>query len=133
MRGKAHGIREGEYPPNVTFTPTGKPVKPEMIDERLACVDLIRDYRLEQLNRGTYRLQVLPDSERDMRGLRGAALDALVDVYGIHGDFEIDIILEDNVLMPKMTGLDRITRSVGWVHLKERSDGTNPANPPRRL
>ncbi|MCR4818033.1 MAG: hypothetical protein K5841_03640 [Fretibacterium sp.] len=93
---------------NVTFTPTGRPVMPETVDERFARVDLLRDYRLGQVGRGEYRVQVLPEPDRDIRGLRGSVLDALVDVYGMQGRFDIDIILEDSELMPKVT--DRLQR-----------------------
>ena len=100
--------------PNVTFTPTGKPVMPETVDERFASVALLRDYRLEQIGPGSYRLQVLPEPDRDIRGLRGAVLDALVDVYGMQGKFNIDIILEDSELMPEVTDrLERVRRVDG--------------------
>lgn len=93
---------------NVTFTPTGKPVTPETVDERFARVGLLRDYRLEQVGSGAYRVLVLPEPGRDIRGLRGAVLDALVDVYGMQGKFDIDVILEDSDLMPEVT--DRLRR-----------------------
>ena len=99
---------------NVTFTPTGKPVTPETVDERFASVALLRDYRLEQLRQGAYRVQALPEPDRDIRGLRGAVLDALVDVYGMQGKFDIDIILEDSELMPEVTDkIERIRRVDG--------------------
>ena len=87
---------------NITFAPTGKPVMTDTIDDRLARVDFLLDYRLKQLNRGAYRIQVIPEPDRDLRGLRGAVLDALVDVYGMQGDFDIDVILEDSELFPKV-------------------------------
>ena len=102
---------------NVTFTPTGKPVMPETVDERFASVGLLRDYRLEQLGHGAYRVQALPEPNRDIRGLNGAVLDALVDVYGMQGKFDIDIILEDSELMPQVTDkLKRIRRSAECAH-----------------
>ena len=94
--------------PNVTFTSTGKPVMPETVDERFARVGLLCDYRLEQVGSSSYRVQVLPEQGKDLRGLRGAVLDALVDIYGMQGDFDIDIILEDGELMPKVP--DRLKR-----------------------
>ena len=103
--------------PNVTFTPTGKPVMPQTVDERFASIDLLRDYRLEQVGHGAYRVQALPKPDRDIRGLRGAVLDALVDVYGMQGEFDIDIILEDSELMPEVPDrLRRIRRVDGCVH-----------------
>ena len=93
---------------NVTFTPTGKPVVPGTVDERFASVGLLRDYRLEQVGHGVYRVQALPEPNKDIRGLRGAVLDALVDVYGMQGKFDIDIILEDSELMPQVP--DRLKR-----------------------
>ena len=118
MRMGIHCSRENEAAysnaPNVTFTPTGKPVMPETVDERIANVGLLRDYRLEQIGTGSYRLQVLPEPDRDTRGLRGAVLDALVDLYGMQGKFDIDIILEDSELMPQVPDrLDRIRRVDG--------------------
>ena len=102
---------------NVTFTPTGKPVMPETVDERFVNIDLLRDYRLEQVGHGAYRVQALPEPDRDIRGLRGAVLDALVDVYGMQGEFDIDIILEDSELMPQVPDrLRRIRRVDGCVH-----------------
>ena len=99
---------------NVTFTPTGTPVMPETVDERLASVVLLRDYRLEQVRQGAYRVQALPEPDRDIRGLRGAVLDALVDVYGMQGKFDIDIILEDSELMPQVPDrLERVRRVDG--------------------
>ena len=96
---------------NITFTPTGKPVMPDAIDDRLARVDFLLDYRLEQLDKGSYRIQVIPEPDRDLRGLRGAVLDALVDVYGMQGDFNIDVILEDSELLPKVpSSVARIRR-----------------------
>ena len=102
---------------NVTFTPTGKPVMPETVDERFANVGILRDYRLEQVGHGAYRLQALPEPKKDIRGLRGAVLDALVDVYGMQGKFEIDIIIEDSKLMPEVKDrFKRIRRGDGCVH-----------------
>ena len=103
--------------PNVTFTPTGKPVIPETVNKRFVSVDLLRDYRLEQIGRDSYRVQALPEPGRDIQCLRGAVLDALVDIYGMQGNFDIDVILEDSELMPKVPDrLDRIRRTVGCAH-----------------
>ena len=38
--------------------------------------------------------------KQDLRCLKGSILDALVDTYGIKGHFEIDIITEDEKLLP---------------------------------
>ncbi|MCR5347396.1 MAG: hypothetical protein K6E38_06420 [Fretibacterium sp.] len=94
--------------PNVTFTPAGTPVAPETADGRIVRAGLLRDYRLEQVGQGAYRIQVLPEPDRDIRGLRGAVLDALVDIYGMQGNFDIDIILEDSELLPRVP--DRLKR-----------------------
>ena len=111
--GKAN---DAKYAFNVTFTPTGKPVMPATVDERVAGVGLLRDYRLEQLGPGSYRLQALPEPGGDIRGLRGAVLDALVDLYGMRGEFAIDLILEDGELMPEVPDrLNRIRRADGWA------------------
>ena len=33
-------------------------------------------------------------------GLKGSVLDALVDIYGMNAEYDIDIILEDEELLP---------------------------------
>ena len=99
---------------NITFTSTGHPVMPEAVDDRLTRIDFLRDYRLEQTANDSYRIQALPEPDRDFWCLRSALLDALVDVYGMQGNFDIDVILEDDELMPKVPDrLKRIRRAVG--------------------
>ncbi|MBR0074760.1 MAG: hypothetical protein IJP96_03295 [Synergistaceae bacterium] len=86
----------------ITYTLGGKEVNEAKIDERLSGVSYLKDYRLEQLNKNSYRIMILPEKNCDLRGLKGSVLDALVDVYGIKGNFEIDIITEDEELMPSV-------------------------------
>ena len=44
---------------------------------------------------------ILPETNADTRGIKGAVLDACVDIYGIKGRFDIDIIADDNELLPQ--------------------------------
>ncbi len=86
----------------ITFTIGGKPVKEKDFAKRLLSVACIKDYRLEQLDKISYRIMILPTADCDFRTLKGAVLDALVDVYGIKGHFDIDIITEDEEFLPTM-------------------------------
>ena len=84
----------------ITYTIGHKPVQEEKIAKRLSSVAYLKDYRLEQLGVDSYRILILPDKDQNIRALKGSVLDALVDVYGIKGQFDIDIITEDEELLP---------------------------------
>ena len=84
----------------ITFTPTGRKVSEETLTQRVMCIREVQDFRLEQSDRNTYRIRVLPVPDADLRGLNGSVLDALVDVYGLKGVYSIDIITEDEALLP---------------------------------
>lgn len=84
----------------ITYTLNNKTVSEEVLNTRLLQVAFVKDYRLEQLSADSYRIMVLPDTNHDLRCLKGAILDALVDIYGIKGRFEIDIVTEDEILLP---------------------------------
>ena len=62
----------------------------------------VDDFRLEQLSMNLYRVIILPKKNADLRGIKGSVLDALVDVYGMRANYEIDINTYDNELTPKV-------------------------------
>ena len=84
----------------ITFTPTCREVLEDTITKRVMLIREVKDFRLEQTDRSSYRIQVLPVQASDLRGLKGSVLDALVDVYGMKADYDIDIITEDEALLP---------------------------------
>ena len=86
---------------STTFTPTGREVSESSLSERVMKIREVRAFRLEQTGRNTYRIQVLPEKNSDLRGLKGSVLDALVDIYGMKANYDIDIILEDEELLPE--------------------------------
>lgn len=87
----------------ITFTPTGHEVSEQELTQRVMSVREVQDFRLEQLAANSYRIQLLPQKEADIRGLKGSVLDALVDIYGMRAEYDIDIITEDEALMPEAT------------------------------
>ena len=60
----------------------------------------VKDFRLTQTGINAYRIRVLPENDADIRGLKGSVLDALVDVYGMRADYDIDITSDDSELSP---------------------------------
>ena len=93
----------------ITYTISGKPVTEKIFSERISTVANVKDYRLEQLGRASYRIMILPGDKKDTRSIKGSVLDSLVDIYGLKGRFEIDIITEDSALLPAVKNFsDRI-------------------------
>ncbi len=86
---------------STTFTPTEHKVNESSLSERVMKIREVKDFRLEQIGRNTYRIQVLPEKNAELRSLKGSVLDALVDIYGIKAEYDIDIILEDEELLPE--------------------------------
>ncbi|MBQ9903850.1 MAG: hypothetical protein IJM47_03585 [Synergistaceae bacterium] len=86
---------------SVTRTPTGHEVTEKELTERVMKIREVKDFRLVQTGQSSYRIQVLPKNDADVRGLKGAVLDALVDVYGMRADYDIDITFDDPVLLPE--------------------------------
>ena len=84
----------------ITRTPTGHEVSEEVLSARFALVREVKDFRLEQLDKNSYRVLILPEPDSDRRGLKGSVLDALVDVYGMKANYEIDINELDEELLP---------------------------------
>ena len=88
----------------ITFIIGGNPIKEKDFSQRLSSIAHVkdyRDYRIEQLSKNSYRIMILPETNADTRGIKGAVLDACVDIYGIKGRFDIDIISDDNELLPQ--------------------------------
>ena len=44
---------------------------------------------------------ILPEINADARGIKGSVLDTCVDIYGIKGRLDIDIIAYDDELLPQ--------------------------------
>lgn len=84
-----------------TFTPTGHEVSEETLTNRVMNIREVEDFRLEQTGTSSYRIRVLPKNDADLRGIRGSVLDALVDVYGMKADYDIDITSDDPEMLPK--------------------------------
>ena len=59
--------------------------------ERMRRVKEVKNFRLEQLDRDYFMIQVLPEPDSDLRGIKGSVLDALVDVFGIKAHYDINI------------------------------------------
>ena len=87
---------------SITRTPTGHEVDESILTARMNLVREVEDFRLEQLNTNSYRVIILPKKNADLRGIKGSVLDALVDVYGMKANYEIDINTYDDELTPKV-------------------------------
>lgn len=87
---------------SITKTPTGHEVDELILTARMNLVREVEDFRFEQLNTNSYRVIILPKKNADLRGIKGSVLDALVDVYGMRANYEIDINTYDNELTPKV-------------------------------
>ena len=72
----------------------------EAIAKRFKTVAFVKDYRLFKLDKNSYRILILPEPDGDRRSIKGSVLDALVDLFGIKRRYDIDIIEEDDALMP---------------------------------
>lgn len=84
-----------------TKTPTGHEVLESALTERVMKIREVKDFRLIQTGINAYRIRVLPENDADIRGLKGSVLDALVDMYGIRADYDIDITYDDSELSPE--------------------------------
>ena len=85
---------------SVTKTPTGHEVTESALTERVMKIREVEDFRLIQTGTNAYRIRILPKNGADIRGLKGSVLDALVDVYGMRADYDIDITYDDSELSP---------------------------------
>lgn len=86
---------------SLTRTPTGHEVTEAELTSRVMKIREVRDFRLVQTGKNDYRIRVLPENDADIRGLKGSILDALVDVYGMRAEYEIDITSDDSELWPE--------------------------------
>ena len=86
---------------SITRTPTGHEVSEESLTERVMKIRDVEDFRLIQTGINAYRILVLPKIGADIRGLKGSVLDALVDIYGMRADYDIDITGYDSELTPE--------------------------------
>ena len=75
-----------------TRTPNGHLITEKFLTERVMKISEVKDFRLEQLNKNSYRILILPHENSDRRGIKGSVLDALVDVYGMKANYDIKII-----------------------------------------
>ncbi len=87
---------------SITRTPTGHEVDESVLTERMKLVREVEDFRLEQLSTNSYRVLILPKKKADLRSIKGSVLDALVDVYGMKANYNIDIDTYDEELTPKV-------------------------------
>ena len=60
--------------------------------DRMRRVKEVKNFRLEQLDRDYFMIQVLPEPDCELRGIKGSVLDALVDVFGIKNFYDITIM-----------------------------------------
>ena len=86
---------------SATKTPTGHEVLESALTERVMKIREVKDFRLIQTGINAYRIRVLPKNDADIRGLKGSILDALVDVYGMRAEYDIDITRDDSELSPE--------------------------------
>ncbi len=84
----------------ITRTPTGYEVSESTLTERVMKIREVKDFRLTQTGINAYRIRVLPENDADIRGLKGSVLDALVDMYGMRAEYDIDITYDDSELSP---------------------------------
>jgi len=77
---------------NVTFAANGSLVTTKALDDRIACVSAVRDYRLEQRGYTDYLLEAALSPDADQKAARGELQDALADIYGGAGCFDIQIV-----------------------------------------
>ncbi len=97
--GRAEGMVadavEGRFR-NATFGVDGGLVTTKRLDDRLAAVEGLRDYRLEQRARSGYLLEGMLSPGRDRRAAREDLRGVLAGLYG--GGAELDIRVVDDIL-----------------------------------
>ena len=81
---------------NVTFGVDGGLVTTKRLDDALATIRALRDYRLEQRDRRSYLLQAMLSPGVDPAAVTGELHSALEKVYGESGLYEIQIM--DSIL-----------------------------------
>jgi len=93
---------------NVTFTTKGGLVTTKSLDDRIAEVCAVRDYRLEQRERTDYLLEAVLSPEADRKAAQEEIRAVLEKVYGNDGNFEIMIAAE---IFPGPAGKYRRTQT----------------------
>ncbi|MCL2884918.1 MAG: hypothetical protein FWF49_05480 [Oscillospiraceae bacterium] len=93
---------------NVTFTTGGGLVTTKALDDRMAAVDAVRDYRLEQIDLTHYLLEATLSPGADEKQARGALHAVLENVYGKNGAFDIRIVAD---ILPEPAGKYRRTQA----------------------
>ena len=74
---------------NASFSTSGQMVTTMALDNKLAAIEGIRDYHLEQNSRTRYELQLMIKGNAGI--IRDSSLHALESIYGHDGEFEIKI------------------------------------------
>ncbi|MDR0509400.1 MAG: hypothetical protein LBG63_06250 [Candidatus Methanoplasma sp.] len=93
---------------NVTFTTAGGLVTTKALDDRIATVSGMRDYRLEQLDRTHYLLEAALSPGTDRKEAQYGLRAVLENVYGGNGDFDIRIVAD---ILPGPAGKYRRTQA----------------------
>jgi phenylacetate-coenzyme A ligase PaaK-like adenylate-forming protein len=109
--GRSEGMVAGEIEGrvgNATFTADGGLVATKALDDGVAAVGALRDYRLEQLNRNDYYFEAKLSPEANENAARGAILGVLKNIYGAGGNFDIRIAAD---IMPGPAGKYRRTQA----------------------
>ncbi|MBQ7262141.1 MAG: hypothetical protein IJR14_00325, partial [Synergistaceae bacterium] len=75
-----------------TFTLGGRIVGPRSLRERLTRIAHVRGYLLEQTAWDAWSIFAGMERAGDERGVRGALWDALQDIYGGKGRFDVQIV-----------------------------------------
>jgi len=93
---------------NVTFTTNGGLVTTKSLDDHIAEINAVRDYRLEQRDRTNYLLEAVLSQEADRKAATEEIRSVLKKVYGSDGKFEIKILEE---IFPGPAGKYRRTQA----------------------
>jgi len=92
---------------NVTFATGGELVTTKVLDDHIAAVSAVRDYRLEQRDHTDYLLEATLSSDADEKAAKDRLRAALESVYG-DGSFDIHIVAD---ILPGPAGKYRRTQA----------------------
>ena len=92
---------------NVTFTTDGGLVTTKALDDRIAAVNAVRDYRLEQRDHTGYLLEATLSPGVDEKAAQDGLRAALESIYGSNGNFDIQIVAD---ILPGPAGKYRRTQ-----------------------
>jgi len=93
---------------NVTFTTDGGLVTTKALDDRIAAVNAVRDYRLEQRDHTDYLLEATLSPDADQKPAQDGLRAALESLYGSDGNFDIQIVAD---IFPGSAGKYRRTQA----------------------